>query len=152
MKSVQGPWNLSNLKQHSLKVFHNVLMYSRHGIVFRFFFFFLWTDLTPPFSLLPLLSHPLSPHIHISFTHLSLLPQLCSFSHFISTLFSFLLSASFKVLSIFSFSPLYLPLAYLFIFHAFSIHSFFITVSQVLQCFLHTFFFYRCLSRWRCLQ
>lgn len=49
--------------------------------------------MTPPFSLLPRLSHPLSLHIHLSFAHLSLLPQLYACSHFIATLFSFLLFA-----------------------------------------------------------
>lgn len=38
MERVQGSWNLSHEEQHSLKVFHNALMYSRHGIVFLFFF------------------------------------------------------------------------------------------------------------------
>lgn len=37
MEWVQGSWNLSHVKQHSLKVFHNVLMYSMHCIVFLFY-------------------------------------------------------------------------------------------------------------------
>lgn len=90
MERVQGSRNFSHVKQHSLKPKgisqRSNVPRARH--CFRLFFG--WTDLTPPFALLPLLSHPLSRHIHLSFTHLSLLLQLYSFSHFISTLFPFL--------------------------------------------------------------
>lgn len=135
-------------------------MHSRRSIVF--FVFFL-CGVTPPFSLLPRLSHPLSLHIHLSFAHLSLLPQLYACSHFISTLFSFLLFAFSKILSgCFSlslFSPLCLPLACLFIFHAFAFCSFICQCVSPLQRIYHTFFlgflplcYYRCLSRRQSLQ
>lgn len=135
-------------------------MYSRLARHCILFFFFFWsTDLTPPFSLLPLLSHPLSLHIHLSFTHLSLLPQLYSFSHFISTLFSILFFASFKILSIFP-SRFSTSLWHVFSsFTHFLFTPFFITAFvfsnafSMLSSFFLTFsFFNRCLSQWRSLQ
>lgn len=97
------------------------------------FFFSIWTKLTPPFSCLYSLTHYLC--ISISFTHLSLLPQLYWFSHFVSTLFSFLLSASFKNLSIFPRS-LSIPLWQLFfIIRTFLSAFFFITVLLLSNAF-----------------
>lgn len=113
-------------------------MYKRREIEFLFFFFFVdWLNSS---FLLPLLSHPLYPHIHLSFTHLSLLPQPNSFSHFISILFSILFFASFKV----PFLPLYLPVACLHLSRIFySLRSLLLHFSSPMcsPCLLLLFFF-----------
>lgn len=40
MEGVQGSWNLSNVKQHSLKVFHNLLCTVGAALCSCFFFVF----------------------------------------------------------------------------------------------------------------
>lgn len=126
LERVKGSWYSSHVKQHSLKTFHNIShTYSRHGIVFFFFFLCVWSDLTPPSSLL---SQSLTHCLHISifsFTLLSLLPQRHSFSRLIPTpCFLF---------SVFFFST--------FISRTFSISSVVFSLSQTSS---HTFLFFCC--------
>lgn len=127
---------MRRVNQQSLNVLHNALMYSGHGIV-------LLTDLTPPF-LSPAfysLTHYLC--ISISLSHTSHFSLNCI--HFLTLSQLYFQSCSLpplKVLSIFPSRLATLPVACLFIFHAFSFHSSLHHCISPLQRVLHAFLFF----------
>ena len=127
-------------------------MYSRHGTVLYLVLFLLLlrldsSFLSPASNLSPTI---LRIHIHLSFTHLSLLPQLDSFSHFASTpFFSLSWSLLLSRLSIF-----FLLTSLNSSWHVFSsLHVFdSLLLSQCFSSSMLHIFFYRCLSQWQSLQ